>query len=179
VPVAVLLPDEDSNPLGLELLPPQVPAWWLTEESAAVAAPVLVASPVPDLTPLVAKGKDLGPTLFDEVAPAAAPAETVTLGAAVVASSVYKAQRRMAGRLIVKDDQVTALVDTLAAANGGRLPLALAARALGLNETRLRGALAQVQQLLNVEGYAVIGSEPQTGTVVLDERLLRDQFEVR
>lgn len=178
VPVAVLLPDEDSNPLGLELLPPQVPAWWLTEESAVVAAPVLMASPVPDL-PLVAKGKDLGPTLFDEVTPAAAPAESVTLGAAVVASSVYKAQRRMTGRLIVKDDQVIALVDTLAAANGGRLPLALAARALGLNETRLRGALAQVQQLLNVEGYAVIGSEPQTGTVLLDERLLSDQFEVR
>jgi hypothetical protein len=38
---------------------------------------------------------------------------------------------------------------------------------------------AQVQQLLNVEGYAVIGTDPATRTVTLDERLLREQFEVR
>ena len=34
-------------------------------------------------------------------------------------------------------------------------------------------------QLLNVEGYAVLAAEPATGVVVLDVALLEEQFEVR
>lgn len=175
VPIAVLIPDEDSNPLGLALLPPQVPTWWLTPQNvlAEPSSPSAVA-PTPKKKP------DLGPTLFDEVASAVeTPSPTQTLGRAVVGSAVYRAQRKVAGRLIVKDDQVAALVDALASTAAGRLPMTIAAQSLSVNETRLRGALAQVQQLLNVEGYAVVGTDPQAATVLLDERLLREQFEVR
>ncbi|MEU4394369.1 BREX-2 system phosphatase PglZ [Kribbella sp. NPDC023855] len=181
VPIAVLVPDEDSNPLGLALLPPQVPTWWLTQENVAVE-PVPAPRPLGtrDLTRTSKKSRpDLEPTLFDEVDPPEAPTPTQNLGDVVVRSEVYRAQRRVAGRLIVKDEQVAALVDALAVAAATRLPMTIAARALSVNETRLRGALAQVQQLLNVEGYAVIGTDPHTSTVVLDERLLREQFEVR
>ena len=102
----------------------------------------------------------------------------MTLGRVVVASAAYRGQRKVAGRLIVSDDQVAALVDALAAANGTRLPATVVAQALGVAQTRLRGALTQVQQLLNVEGYAVLAVEPATGAVSLDVRLLREQFEV-
>jgi hypothetical protein len=102
-----------------------------------------------------------------------------SLGHAVVRSAVFKGQRKVAGRLIVTDDQVGRLVDELAAANATRLLPALAAQALGVAQTRLRGALTQVQQLLNVEGYAVLAVEAATGVVLLDLRLLAEQFEVR
>ena len=48
-----------------------------------------------------------------------------------------------------------------------------------MSEVRVRGALAQVQQLLNVEGYAVLALDVDGQTVLLDVRLLREQFEVR
>jgi len=43
----------------------------------------------------------------------------------------------------------------------------------------LRGAVVQVQQLLNVEGYAVLRLDVDGSTLVLDEALLREQFEVQ
>jgi hypothetical protein len=176
VPVAVLIPDEASNTAGLALLPPQMPAWWLTPRPVPVPVERVVARPAG------AKRRardEAGSTLFDLEPAAPAPAVTTTLGRAVVASTVYKGQRKVAGRLIVTDDQVARLVDALAVANATRLPPTLAAQALGVAQTRLRGALTQVQQLLNVEGYAVLAAEPATGVVVLDVQLLEEQFEVR
>jgi hypothetical protein len=40
----------------------------------------------------------------------------------------------------------------------------------------LRGAVLHAQQLLNVDGYAVLMHDPDGVTVVLDEPLLREQF---
>lgn len=179
VPVAVLVPDEATNPAGLALLPPQVPAWWLT--------PQVVATPVPQIAAAASRParparQEAGGTLFDlepVEPPAPEAAVATTLGRSVVKSAVYKGQRKVAGRLIVTDDQVARFVDALAAANATRVPQTLAAQALGVAQTRLRGALTQVQQLLNVEGYAVLAAEAATGVVVLDLGLLEEQFEVR
>ena len=179
VPVVVLVSAEDRNPAGLTLLPPQVPAWWLTPQVAPAAA----ARPVPARAAAARPSRPAaGPTLFDLDAEVSQPAErpsAATLGQGVVTSAVYRRQRKVAGRLSVTDDQVARLVDALAAANASRLPPALAAQALGVAQTRLRGALTQVQQLLNVEGYAVLAAEAATGVVVIDVQLLADQFEVR
>jgi len=135
VPIAVLVPDEDSNPLGLTLLPPQVPTWWLTQENAtAEAVPAAQPSGIRDLAGTSKKRKpDRDPTLFDDVMPPEARIPVQTLGSAVVASEVYRAQRKVAGRLIVKDDQVASLVDALAVAAATRLPMTIAARALWVN----------------------------------------------
>jgi hypothetical protein len=180
VPVAVLVPDESRNEAGLELLPPQEPAWWLT--SAAVS-PAPAGHPAPKAPPAKSRGeRQSGPTLFDQApfgpAPQAATQPATTLGRSVVTSHVYKAQRKIAGRLIVTDDQIAGIIDALAGAAANRLAPTPAAQALGVAQTRLRGALTQVQQLLNVEGYAVLAVEPATGTVMLDVTLLTEQFEV-
>ena len=53
------------------------------------------------------------------------------------------------------------------------------AATLAVPAFRLDGALSQVRQLLNIEGYNVVGVDPDGQTVVLDVPLLRDQFEVR
>jgi len=106
------------------------------------------------------------------------PAAGPTLGGSVIASEVYAAQRKVSGRVIVTDGQLVALVDALSSTPSTRLPMTAVASALAISEVRLRGALAQLAQLLNVEGYAVIETDPHTRTVILNERLLRDQFGV-
>jgi hypothetical protein len=183
VPVVVLLPDEQTNDLGLPLLAPQEPMWWSTAEAVAPAAPSL-GKGLSGIPARPAKGRpavEQGPTLFDEPTGAdgtdAAAAES--LGAKVVASEVYASQRKVLSRLPIRDEQVHALVDALAKAAGQRLPRTAVATTLGVPAFRVDGALSQVRQLLNVEGYNVVGVDADGQTIVLDTRLLGDQFEVR
>ncbi|MDN5789363.1 MAG: BREX-2 system phosphatase PglZ [Micrococcales bacterium] len=187
VPVAVLLPDEHTNDSSLPLLSPQAPAWWSMPTAATAAAP---GSPTARSEPggirprpTKRKGAAPGPTLFDELAPAetipAAQREEPSTGRSVVASGTYTSQRGMTGRLRITDAQVAALIDALVAAPEARLPKPVVASALGLPEFRLVGALSQIQQLLNIEGFGVLRMDVDGQTVVLDERLLRDQFELR
>jgi len=191
VPVAVLVPDEATNPLGLPLLPPQTPSWWDLSGVVALSTPTTPNGIRPTSGKRKSGAPDLGLTLFDDPAAAAAPSAAAgstlagstlsgsTLGGSVIASDVYAAQRKVSGRVIVTDEQVVALVDALGAAPGTRLHMTTVASALVISEVRVRGALAQLAQLLNVEGYAVIETDPRTRTVILNERLLRDQFGVR
>ncbi|MFY1655845.1 BREX-2 system phosphatase PglZ [Micromonospora sp. WMMD1274] len=186
VPVAVLVPDESRNQAGLELLPPQEPTWWWLTSAAVPPTPTVPPAPKA-ATAKNQGGRQTGPTLFDHApfeqnlfdqAPEVTKQPTTTLGRSVVTSPVYKAQRKISGRLIVTDDQIAGIIDALAGATANRLAPTPAAQALGVAQTRLRGALTQVQQLLNVEGYAVLAAEPATGTVMLDVKLLTEQFEV-
>ncbi|MBL8929409.1 MAG: BREX-2 system phosphatase PglZ [Kineosporiaceae bacterium] len=185
VPVAVLVREEADYPQHLVLLPPQQPTWWVTSSAHRAAAGLNLEASFTGsarVTRRAPRREDSEHTLFDlEPADTTPESDTpsATLGQVVVASAAYRGQRKVAGRLVVSDDQVAALVDALAGAGSDRLPAALAAQALGLAQTRLRGALTQVQQLLNVEGYAVLVVEPVTGQVILDMALLREQFEVR
>jgi hypothetical protein len=64
-------------------------------------------------------------------------------------------------------------------APGHRLQQGQAAVVLSVPLMSLRGAVVQVQQLLNVEGYAVLRLDVDGSTLVLDEALLREQFEVQ
>lgn len=166
VPVAVLVPAGVELPKGWELAPVQEPVWW----RAAATLPVPSAAPVGRPSAGTA-----APSLFDDLEEAE-PAES-GLGAAVIASSTYKAQAKLAGRVAIPDTAIALLVDALASASGSRLQSATAAVVLQMPASRIRGAVATIQRLLNVEGYAVLRTE---GTeLLLDVPLLREQFEVR
>ena len=125
------------------------------------------------------------PTLFDEpdVEPASprpgsiAPAGPAS--AAVLKSAAYAAQKKIAGRVSVTDEQIRGLLDALLGAPGRRLVPALAATALAVSPVMLRGAVLHAQRLLNVEGYPVLRVDADGVTVILDEALLREQFGIR
>ncbi len=172
VPVIALTPGDPDPETGLTVAGPQAPAWWdlpLTDTTTPGARPSAAAT---RHTP--APSEDLfGGTLPGTPKPAAPP----RLGQAVVDSAAYGAQRRVAGRVTLTDEQVSRAVDALAGAPGNRLTLTPLATALSLPEVRARGAVAQLQKLLNVEGYGVVRSEG--GTVILDVAVLREQFGVR
>jgi hypothetical protein len=78
----------------------------------------------------------------------------------------------------VTDKQVQRLLEALLGAPDRRLAPTAAAIALQVAPPALRGAVLHAQRLLNVEGYPVLSFDVDGATVVLDEALLREQFEV-
>ncbi|WP_426976362.1 BREX-2 system phosphatase PglZ [Pseudarthrobacter sp. O4] len=173
VPLAVFVPD-GVVPEGWELAPPQEPLWWSLSSGTTQAQPV----PLP---PKSKKARDEGPDLFSELEGSAnaptAGKNPSNLGARVVATAGYKSQRKIAGRVTLLDGQIEAFVDAAVTAAGSRLPLHAAAVAIGVPIQRISGAVAQLQKLLNVEGYPVLRLDGNS--LVIDEPLLREQFEVR
>lgn len=178
VPVVVLEPAVADVDHDL-LLAPQEPRWWtrptVDVQSAVEPAPSASVSP----RNRRATALEEGPSLFD-LAPqdASAAATNVSLGNAVVASEVFRRQSDLSPRRSVKRSAVARLIDEFAAVPDARLPGVAAAQALGVPRPRLRGAQAQVQQLLNVEGYPVLRSDSDGQTLVLDVDLLCEQFGV-
>jgi hypothetical protein len=193
VPVAVLAPGAIPEEVSLHLAPPQEPAWWIAPVAPTAAAVVPPPAAVPRRRPAAdyrKRPQDAAPTLFDEPdaepALAASPQERQRqatprspVPAAVLKSSAYAAQKKVAGRVSVTDDQIRGLLDALVEASGHRLVPAQAAAALAVSPVVLRGAILHVQRLLNVEGYPVVRIDADGGTVVLDDALLREQFGIR
>jgi hypothetical protein len=52
------------------------------------------------------------------------------------------------------------------------------ARALSVQEVRMRGLLVKVQQLLNVDGYSVMIRDEVSNTVEFNRELLLRQFDL-
>jgi len=168
IPLYFLVSGGQTDGTGLVPAVPQEPAWWFGSLTPAVGP--TGPAPVPTATP----------TLFDPVEPepSAAPAAASPLAAAAIRSPTFADQRRLAGRAAVTDQQVRQLLEALLAAPARRLPPTSAAVALGVAPATLRGAVLHTQRLLNVEGYAVLRLDVDGATVVLDETLLREQFEL-
>jgi hypothetical protein len=200
VPVCVLASFVLPEGSGLTGAGPQEPPWWhgpVPVEPGADPAPAPPPAPSPGRSRprAAARARDDLPALFDlepaagapappagdaaagqVAAPAAAGAEVVA--GAVLRSAVYRGQRAIAGRVAVSDQRVRALLEALLEAPDRRLRRHRAATALQVSPPAIPGAVAQVGRLLNVEGYKVIALDVDGETVVLDETLLREQFEV-
>jgi len=152
----------------LVFVPGQLPAW---------ARPVAAVEPdwwypgtpasVPVHTP-----KGDAPSLFD----IEEPPQRNPLPAKVIRSKVYANQFKLAGRIVITDEQIEKLLTELLAAGAHELTLAQAAAALGVATANVNGALMQVKRILDVEGYEVLAVGG--GVVKLDEAALREQFGV-
>jgi hypothetical protein len=131
VPVAVLVPGAVPEDVSLHLAPPQEPAWWIDPAASAgpvATSPPAVAQPRRPAADHRKRPQDTAPTLFDE------PQETQSevarhspVPVAVLKSAAYAAQKKIAGRVSVSDDQLRGLLDALVAAPGHRLVPAQAA----------------------------------------------------
>jgi PglZ domain len=159
---------------GWEQSAPQVPLWW---NDPIGRAPSTKAPPPPTVEPKKAKAPSQGGGLFeldDLPTPPAAPAGLVE---AVLASTTYAEQKRMAGRRALDDGTAEAVLRALVD-RGGRAHQDTVAAAAGIPTADVGQVFAAVRRLLNVDGYGVIELDTDGVTLRLDEHLLREQFDV-
>ena len=167
VPICVLVPSTIPEGTALQEAGPQAPDWWYEPHAAGVPSVRMRTAAAADTA---------APALF-EIEPVAPAPETVA--DKVIRSSTYRAQRQLAGRVAIGDDRIRDLLVSLLADPARRLRPHQAAAALQVAPSTLRGAVAQAIRLLNVDGFPVLAVDADGETVVLDEQLLREQFEVR
>jgi hypothetical protein len=170
VPLAVLAAPTASLE-GWEEAALRYPDWWQGAPEAAARPAAAPARPRPRPAPARQQG-----TLFDDTAmPSMIPAPVWI--DALLASEVYLAQKAASGRVAPADERIRALLEALDD-RGGKLTQPALAQRLGLSPVRIRGTVAAVRRLLNVDGYDVLTLDEESDTVVLNLELLRVQFEI-
>lgn len=175
VPVLVLAQDPARiADAGWVQAPPQAPRWWFEPSRQSSATQVPSSRTV---RPVAARQEE---SLFDvaeapaAAAPAAASPGRPAVVAALLGSDLYLERRRTARGLPA--DDVVAAVLTVLVEGGGRAVRETVAAAAGVPVVRLQSVLAVLRRLLNVEGYEVLGVDPDGVTLLLDVPLLREQF---
>lgn len=169
VPVLVLLPSEELLPTGWHLLSPEAvtPEWW---EQRRTALP----EPAPDRKPTRRKPKpEPAVPLFSMEE----PAESESVGAKVVETDTYAAQRASVPK--APDKQVVAqVIDALLDADGS-LSLSAVAERAGRAARRPQPFVTTLQRLLNVDQYEVLSLRDGGRSVKLDREMLQMQFGIR
>ena len=87
-------------------------------------------------------------------------------------------QKKLAERSVPSDDVLRAVLTALDQ-RGGRMTSAALSRSVNYPSTRLRGLLAVMQRVLNIDGFAVLTRDDASDTVDLNHELLKHQFDLR
>jgi hypothetical protein len=163
IPLTVLSANGDAVVPGWAGAPVASPAWW---RGPVAPAPVAAVPAAQD-------------TLFDvvPVAPPSPAGEVPPLVTALLASETYRKRHKLAGRTALPDARVAALLSALVVA-GGRARIDSVAADAGIPAHRITLTITALRRLLQVEGYPVLDLDPDGQTVILDERLLREQFQL-
>lgn len=177
-PIAVLTSSSDY-PDGWSEAPIETPVWW-DEPGGVPAAP---QQPAPKLKPTKRSPQEtLFPLDHEEPEKPAAPETPVEEVAPqwvsrLLSSEVFEEQRRLGGRAI-PDNEVFGRFLAVLDGRGGKMTSLALSRALDCPPLRLRGLLAIVQRVLNVDGYAVISRDETSDTIELNRDLLLRQFDM-
>jgi hypothetical protein len=177
VPIAVLSPS-DKFPDGWVEVVVDVPSWW--EESPADNSGSVVTS---------SRAKPAKPQQtrlsFDKVAEGRQPTETRTalpieakwIGE-LFRSPVFQQQKKFAERSGPSDEVFRSVLGALDQ-RGGRMTSAALSRSVNYPAMRLRGLLAVMQRVLNIDGSAVLTRDDASDTVNLNRELMKHQFDLR
>ena len=181
----ILLTDKSSAYSGLYSCEYPKPDWW---SAAPVAAPVM-EEPKVVIRISPPSGQQ---SLFDNLPPQEEP-KPVAEGKAVVetqpkaggddwidrllSSRAYKDQKSMIRRHAPDDAVVRISLESLSASGGIMTPTAFA-RAADVPMARLDGLIAQMQRLLNVDGYEILTLDRNENRVELNVAKLKRQFDL-
>jgi hypothetical protein len=177
VPIVVMSSTDDFPP-GWQEQAVATPDWW----DVAVARASLESQPPPKLKkPAPAASKGL---LFDEsddderqpVEETARPThpEWVTR---LIGSPVFNEQKKLGGRAVPSDEVFVRLLSVLDE-RGGKLTSTALARTMEYPVFRLPNLLAQLQRVLNIDGYPVLSRDESSDTVEMNRGLLLKQFDL-
>lgn len=188
-PAEVVVPMSVFAPFGLSVpewkpAPPQQPEWWDLPGASMPAPEVKVATKAPSRrasapapTPQPALFSDEEAPVPAAVAPSAVASARADWVADLLASGVYAAQKQLAARVALQDEQVRRILKALDE-RGGKLGKEALAQRLGVPEMRLAGVLSVARRLLNVDQAAVLTVDETAGVVELNRELLMLQFQL-
>jgi hypothetical protein len=176
VPIGVFAAAEP--PAGWDATPPAEPAWWY---GAGREPPPQLAEMPPVFLPhpKSRRGADLRQLDLLTALPQTGGVTTAQGYAApawieaLLASPIYDAQHRLAGRSAPPADQLRVLLSALTA-RSGRLSRTALAQALSTPLFRIGGLVNAARRVLNVDQAQILVIDGDD--VVLDETLLRAQF---
>ena len=181
VPLSVLAPF-GVNVAGWQPAPPQQPEWW---DLPATLTLTVAAEPAP--RPAARKktardaaagglfpAGDLPVPASTSMSTPAASTETDWI-AALLRSQIFVAQRQLAARVALPDDQMHRLLEGLSE-RGGKLSRPALAQRMAVPELRLNGMLSAARRVLNVDQAAVLTVDDAAGMVELNRALLLQQF---
>ncbi|GAA4742163.1 BREX-2 system phosphatase PglZ [Amnibacterium soli] len=176
IPLIVIKPRGVQNPDGWVEAPPQEPTWWNEPARASVEMPPAPVKPTRSRTTKVPVSSAALFDLEPDAAMTPGPSGR-SIGERLIDSPIYKARRGIAGRHPVDDSVAVTILTTLTTAGGRAHRDTLAVRA-AVPGTTMAGLLAALRRVLNVDGYPVIDMDADGATVVLDLKLLEEQFEL-
>ena len=159
---------------GWEQAAPQIPLWWNDPIARSTVVPPQTTGQRKKDTGRPSQGEGLF-EIDKPPTPSTAPGGLVE---AVLASTTYAEQKRMAGRRALDDTTAAAVLRALVD-RGGRAHQDTVAAAAAIPTADVGQVFAAVRRLLNVDGYGVIELDTDGVTLRLDEQLLREQFDVR
>ncbi len=183
IPLLVFSRPGWPSPAGWAPAPPQAPVWWNER--------VIAAEPVPGgrreqksarkkkqtASPSLEQMPD---TLFELEHPPAVRAPVgaeMSIAESVLASTIYHEQSERAGRRALTPGRVQAILQVLVEYRG-RVHKDTLAQASSVSSAQMNSELAALKRLLNVEGYPVLSQDSDGVTVLLDLKLLSEQFEL-
>jgi hypothetical protein len=152
---------------AIEVYPP----WWFDVPSTPVVQPRVV--------PPAAAAKPVrpAPPMFELLEADTRPAAPTWLEK-LFQSPVLAEQKALSqGRGLPSDDEVRRLLLAITE-RGGRMTRSTLAQRLGTPAFRVTGLLAATRRLLNVDGIQVLDIDEASDTVILNQALLQQQFEV-
>lgn len=176
----VLLTDRSSDYSRLKSCAYPSPDWW---------SPAPVASPA-ETEPVVQVTVPTGQmTLFDQLPPEEDRTDGTTESTVdvqfagvdwidrLLASQAYKDQRAKIKRHPLDDATVRASLEALTSSGGIMTPVAFA-NAANVPVARLDGMIANLQRMLNVDGYEILTLERNENRVELNVAKLKRQFDL-
>ena len=175
VPVLLMRARGAAARSGWIAAPPLSPSWWNDPVSTRHVEQSVPESPKRKSR---AKGVALQEDSLFAVPEVGAAAARRSVADRLLASSTYRAQRERAGSRAPSDAVVRSILDELLTRDG-RAHVDTLAGAAGLPATLAAGTMAALRRMLNIDGYAVLSTDLDGVTMVLDVGLLRDQFGVQ
>jgi hypothetical protein len=158
---------------GWEALPDCTPKWWNPMEG-----PPTEARSVSDRMTRGSKESPEGQgSLFGGVRMDDGEERSADWIVRLLRSSVFTAQRRIAGRKAPSEQHVEAFLRALDH-HHFRIPRRALAEALGQPDVRMSHMLMRLQHLLNVDGYQIISVDEDSGIIELNRQRLNQQFQL-
>lgn len=180
----VILMDKTSTYSSLFACEYPKPEWW----SAPPVASLLVEEPRTPVAVVVSKWpKGLFDDQFEEDAkPAVTPIQSVPQATTVsvawldrlFASAGYKDQKELVRRHAPEDGLVRRCLNALDSSGGIMTPAAFA-KAADISAARIDGLIAQMQRLLNVDGYEILTFSRSENRIELNVSKLKRQFDLK